>query len=211
MKYSIGIWAVFVYVMIALPDLSLADPPKFPDFPDSPNPGGEGGGGDHVPYIPHVDYFVTRPIVSDGTIVNRHVRFSFRSSGPLMRYNIIWSRPGKKETDMRWVKNDPHGTSYPSIYQEYIINEPVQWDTDYSFKVQAESMPSAKHNNGVVWSYQITPFVEKTFHTPPNPLIKTKANTLAKGTAAVTPDPKPAPNPFKDKVDNEVQLIPHPK
>ena len=35
-----------------------------------------------------------------------------------MRYNIIWSRPGKEETDMRWV--DPQLTP---TFEDYFINE----------------------------------------------------------------------------------------
>jgi hypothetical protein len=185
-------------------------PQNFPDFPDSPNPGGEGGGGDNVPYIDltkaHL-YFLSNPIIWDAGISNGHVRFRFSSDGPIMRYNIVWSRPGKEETDMRWV--DPAKTS---ASEEYIINERPIPDTEYSFQVQAQGRDKKPQFNGpynpYIYDYDRTPFVEKTFHTPPAPSRSDRATITDKHGSRTAPEHKH--NPFSDRVDDTVRLIPRP-
>ncbi|MDD5035431.1 MAG: hypothetical protein PHE55_11815 [Methylococcaceae bacterium] len=205
MKHIFVRLAFFGFLLATIPSSSQADPPKFPDFPDAPNPGGEGGGGDNVPYIPHVYYFLTLPIITDARVFNNRVHFRFFGTGPIMRYNIVWSRPGKEETDMRWTKVPI--TANNSAGEEYIINEYPVWNTDYSFRVQSESKNTETHPDGVVWRYQITPFVEKTFHTPPNPAISDRIDEFERHGPSTT---APKPNPFSGKVDDRVRLIPHP-
>jgi hypothetical protein len=142
-----------------------------PDVPDTIH----NGGGDHVPYIPHVKYFLSPPEVAEGLIVGGHIHFRFRSDGPIMRYNIMWSRPGLRNTDMRWVN------SWAGVgWQDYVINEIPVRDADYSFEVQAESWKAETPYDGVVSKHQITPFVSKTFHVPPR-------RRLDAGSARVVP------------------------
>src|SRR5215217_3214850 len=137
--------------------------PTFPDFPDNPEPGGQGGGGDHVPpYVPRKPWFLDLPVIVDARISKGHVRFRFLGNrGPIMRYNIIWSRPGKEETDMRWV--DPEQTP---TFEDYFINEQPLPDTEYTFKVQAQGRDKRYQFNGpynpYLYDYDRTPFVEET-------------------------------------------------
>jgi hypothetical protein len=179
MKRSFVISSFFAFLLILIPSITQAQVnPKFPDFPDAPNPGGGGGGGDYVPYFPHVDYFLTVPTITNARMWNGRVHFTFHSDGPVMRYNIVWSRPGKTETDMRW--HDEKTPNKSDSLEEYIINEYPAWDTDYSFKVQAESKQTETHPDGSIWHYQITPFREKIFHTPPNPSLSDRVGVTEK-------------------------------
>ena len=141
--------------------------PKFPDFPDAPTPGGEGGGGDYTPYIDLTQHYareLATPIVWNIGVSHGYLRFGFSSHGAIMRYNIIWSRPGKEETDMRWV--DP---SKLSATEEYAINEPPVTDTDYLFKVQAQRRDKTLQFRGpyvpYVYDYDFMGWVEISFHT----------------------------------------------
>jgi hypothetical protein len=175
---------------------------KFPDFPDNPDPGGEGGGGDNVPYIPKgPPIFLSTPIVWNVGVSRGYLRFGFSSDGPIMRYNIIWSRPGREETDMRWV--DPSKTS---ATEEYVINERPIPDTDYLFKVQAQSRNKTLQFRGpyapYAYDYSFTGWVEITFHTPPAPSLPSE---VKKNDEFVSTKAK-KPNPF-ERVDDEVRVV----
>ena len=176
--------------------------PQFPDFPDAPTPGGEGGGGDHVPYIPqdHSRHLST-PIVWNVGVSRGYLRFGFSSDGPIMRYNIIWSRPGREETDMRWV--DPSKTS---ATEEYVINERPISDTVYLFKVQAQSRDKTLQFRGpyapYAYDYDFTGWVETTFHTPP---ASSRTSDVRKPTKFVWTKAK-KPNPF-ERVDDEARVV----
>lgn len=185
-------------------------PQKFPDFPDSPTPGGEGGGGDNVHYpdlTKHPSQFLTLPEIWDAGMSKGYMRFRFASEGPIMRYNIIWSRPGRQETDMRWV--DP---AKFSASEDYVINERPIPDTEYTFQVQAEGRDKKPQfngpNNPYTYDYDRTPFVDKTFRTAPAPSLTDRATITDKHGSSTEPEHKH--NPFSDLVGETVQLIPGP-
>jgi hypothetical protein len=161
MNRAFGISLPSIALLVALFGSSQAQPQTFPEFPDTPNPGGESGGGDKVPYIPHKEWLLGVPHIYGVRMWNRRLHYSFRASGPVMRWNIIWSRPGKTSEHSLWFDGKT-----PKNYAEYSIDEPITWDTDYSIKVQAESWRFEGQER-----HQITPFVEMTFRTPPNPAI----------------------------------------
>jgi len=109
-----------------------------------------------------------------------------------MRYNIVWSRAGREETDMRWVQMPNNPAS-----EEYIINEYPVWNADYTFKVQAESRKGDPITAG--FGYQITPFTVKVFHTPKNPAFEDSADAARRNpfpTAA--PPVNPLGRPLTD-------------
>lgn len=168
-----------VFLLASIPGGSQADPQTFPDFPDSPNPGGESAGGDKTPpYEYREPYFLGKPSIFGVGMSAGKISFRFSSSGPVMRYNVVWSRPGKEQSASVWhdsngFEEDDAVRHVLSTTMGYMIPERPLWDTEYTIKVQAETW--WWHNQS---THQITPFAEVTFRTPPNPAISERIDVL---------------------------------
>jgi hypothetical protein len=183
--------------------------PYGPDVPDTIYK----GGGDHVPYIDLDAQRKAReerrevpydPKITGARMVKGRVHFTFSSGGvTTMRYNILWSRPGKTQVDdIRWYTGRTE--------EEYIINEVPLPDTLYWFRVQAVGKNKTLRGPDGIYRYPLTDFVGQMFRTPPAPSIADKAKITGKYSDLLVPSTT-KPSPFGGKrVETSVRLIPSP-
>jgi hypothetical protein len=202
MKPSIVILAcAFCFFAISLSS-SQADPPKSNLDTNVPRDPPEGG----FDKVPATHYYppMLAPLILGADTVGGRVRFTFGGNDAnRTEYRISWSRPGKAEVFATIAYR-------PGKLEQYIIDEKAPWDTVYTFKVMAYGKADGIHNVYSNW-------VQRTFRTPPSPLLSDKAKLNATIGALkplsgmdkvkATQHPNPLSNPF---VDTPIQLIPQP-
>ena len=193
------------FFLVAANQVALADPPKPPqvappgfggwDAPQTPT-----GGGDHVPVIDtdpsYVHCDVGLPRIDIAKLEGVRIHFKFTGTRSAMRFNIIWSRLGKSQTDIRWgvpALVPTRKSLNDDLPEEYIINEYPVWDTDYTFKVQEESFPAGEYFDREC-KKAFSGWTTMVFHTPHNPAFSTTVRDSPSRPA--TPSKQSPPNPF---------------